>query len=594
MSSRLLVAALVSAGCLLSTVATAAAAPAPFGHPCAPERGVRFCPAAELTDRVPSFDGTPLDVDVTLPATGDGPFPTLVMEHGYPGTKASFQAPDANGTSGATYHYNDVFYAQQGYAVVTLSARGFGRSCGVPASRTAGCERGWTHIADHRFENRDTQTLLGRLVDEGVARADALAVTGISGGGGRSVGLAFLRDRVRLPNGSLVPWRSPAGTPLRIAAAFPRWGWADLTNALIPNGRLVADAWPSGAQARSPVGVPKENWIDLLYLGGAGSGYLAPPGADPQADLTAWRARIDRGEPFGADVRAITDTLSTYIGGGAGLPADSVAPLLLEQGWTDDLFGADEATRIYARLRAASRTARVGLLLGDLGHARAGNSTRVDQDFNDRGAAFLARYLKGGPETATTRPGAVRAYVAACPKGATGRALDGRSWPALQRGAVSWQGGRGTQRVTSAGGNRALAKELGTTDDPCLRVRARRAPGTAVYETGTGRRGFTLLGAPEVRARTSVSGRSPYVAARLWDVANGRQRLVARGVLRVNVRGDDVRVRFQLHPAGYRFARGHRVRLELLGRDAPYLQASDRRFSLRLRDVRVRLPTAER
>ena len=287
------------------TVATAAAAPAPFGHPCAPERGVRFCPAAELTDRVPSFDGTPLDVDVTLPATGDGPFPTLVMEHGYPGTKASFQAPDANGTSGATYHYNDVFYAQQGYAVVTLSARGFGRSCGVPASRTAGCERGWTHIADHRFENRDTQTLLGRLVDEGVARADALAVTGISGGGGRSVGLAFLRDRVRLPNGSLVPWRSPAGTPLRIAAAFPRWGWADLTNALIPNGRLVADAWPSGAQARSPVGVPKENWIDLLYLGGAGSGYLAPPGADPQADLTAWRARIDRGEPFGADVRAI-------------------------------------------------------------------------------------------------------------------------------------------------------------------------------------------------------------------------------------------------------------------------------------------------
>ena len=43
-----------------------------------------------------------------------------------------------------------VFYARQGYAVVTLSARGFGRSCGTPASRSDGCERGWTHIADQQ------------------------------------------------------------------------------------------------------------------------------------------------------------------------------------------------------------------------------------------------------------------------------------------------------------------------------------------------------------------------------------------------------------------------------------------------------------
>lgn len=485
---------------------------------------------------MPSFDGTPLDVDVTLPPTGAGPFPTLVMEHPFPGTKASFQAPGATGTSGATYHYNDVFYAQQGYAVVTLSARGFGRSCGVPESRTAGCERGWLHIADHRFENRDTQTLLGRLVDEGVSRPDALGVTGISGGGGRSVGLAFLKDRVRLPDGRLVPWRSPAGRPLRIAAAFPRWGWGDLTNALVPNGRLVDDAWPSGAQARSPLGVPKENWIGLLYAGGAAFGFLAPPGTDPQADLTAWRARIDQGEPLGADVRRITDTLSQDIGGAAGLTGDDAAPLLLEQGWTDDLFPVDEATCLYARLGGASRRVPVGLLLGDLGHARAGNSTRVDRDFNDRGAAFLARYLKGEGGGGTTRPGAVRAYLQACPKGATGRSLDARSWPTLQRGAVTWDGGRGSQRLTSGGGNAALAKELGTTADPCLRVRARRARGTAVYERGTGRRGFTLLGAPEVRARASVSGRYPFVAARLRDVSGGRQRLVGRGVLRVRGR----------------------------------------------------------
>ena len=131
-----------------------------------------------------------------------------MLEHGYPGTKATFQARTPEGDGGATYHYNDNFYARRGFAVVTLSARGFGRSCGVPDSRTAGCERGWTHIADQRFENRDVQHLLGLLVDQGIARPDGLGVSGVSGGGGRAVGLAYLRDRIRLPDGSFAPLAS--------------------------------------------------------------------------------------------------------------------------------------------------------------------------------------------------------------------------------------------------------------------------------------------------------------------------------------------------------------------------------------------------
>jgi hypothetical protein len=52
----------------------AAIPPAPFGHACRGENGVRLCPAANDAQRVPSFDGVPLDVDVTLPPRGDGPF----------------------------------------------------------------------------------------------------------------------------------------------------------------------------------------------------------------------------------------------------------------------------------------------------------------------------------------------------------------------------------------------------------------------------------------------------------------------------------------------------------------------------------------
>ena len=35
---------------------------------------MRFCPTPDLASRPHSFDGTPIDVDVTLPATGAGPF----------------------------------------------------------------------------------------------------------------------------------------------------------------------------------------------------------------------------------------------------------------------------------------------------------------------------------------------------------------------------------------------------------------------------------------------------------------------------------------------------------------------------------------
>ena len=68
MSALTPAALLVAAVAALAVAAPAAgAAPTPFGHACTPQDGVRFCPTTDLASRVPSFDGTPLDVDVTLP-----------------------------------------------------------------------------------------------------------------------------------------------------------------------------------------------------------------------------------------------------------------------------------------------------------------------------------------------------------------------------------------------------------------------------------------------------------------------------------------------------------------------------------------------
>src|SRR6478735_7551892 len=330
---RKIAAALVACAAVLAPSTASAAPPSPFGHPCADQNGVLFCPAATLDQRVPTWDGVPIDVDVTLPESGDGPFPTIVMVHGLGQSKTAFESTDQN----SPYHYNNTFYAKRGYAVVNLSERGYGNSCGAPASRTSpGCDRGWQHLDDQAYEARDIQYLLGLLVDEHVTAPNAIGVTGISYGGGMTNILAYLKDRTRLPNGSLVPWKSPNGTPLRIAAAWSRWGWADLTYSLVPNGRFLdSQKWKLG-QAVQPIGIEKKSFIDGLYLVST-LNFVAPVGADPNAALTEAKNAIDKGEPYGTDLQLVGGLQSSRKSA-AGLFGSTPSPMLVENGWTDDLF----------------------------------------------------------------------------------------------------------------------------------------------------------------------------------------------------------------------------------------------------------------
>jgi fermentation-respiration switch protein FrsA (DUF1100 family) len=563
-----------------------AAPPNPFGHPCAPKAGVLFCPTATDAQRVPSFDGVPLDVDVTLPASGDGPFPAIVMLHGYGGSKRSFQTDTPEGTGGTTYHYSDVYFAQRGYAVVTYSARGFGRSCGAADSRTPlACDRGWLHLADQRYEARDTQYLLGLLVDQRVVDRSAIGVTGISYGGIQSHNLARLRDRVRLPGGSYRRWRSPAGRPLEIQAAWPRWGATDLTYALIPNGRFIDFGPFSPGESRTVAGVVKLSYNNGLYLLGALQGFYAPVGADPSADLTGWKAIADRGEPYRADARAVARELTNFHSavGVSRVPA----PLLIQNGWTDDLFPAPEALRAYVAYRGL-RGARVALQLGDLGHSRGSNKPDVDRFFNDQGSRFFDALLKG--EGRAPRHGSVIAFPQTCPKDApAGAPFSARSWAHLHPRSLEISNGR-RQTVTSDGGNPETARAFDrvTGGDACLTVPRERAPGTAIVQRRV-RRPATLLGLPLVRARIRTEGRGGYLAARLWDVHGGRQMLISRGVYRLE---DDQRgrIRFQLFGNGWRLRRGHVVKLELLGRDPNFLRPSKFAFRVRVSRLRLELP----
>src|SRR3954462_121933 len=119
--AKLIAGAAAAAAITLVPATAEAATPAPFGHACTPQNDVRFCPTSDLASRPASFDGTPIDVDVTLPAEGDGPFPTILLMHGLGGNKTSFE--DANSKEAG---YTNWYFAQHGYAVVTPTARGFG------------------------------------------------------------------------------------------------------------------------------------------------------------------------------------------------------------------------------------------------------------------------------------------------------------------------------------------------------------------------------------------------------------------------------------------------------------------------------------
>jgi len=576
MSRRLLLGVAVALTTTLVPALAGAAEPAPFGNPCTAQFGVRFCPATDLDQRVPSFDKVPIDVDVTLPATGAGPFPTVVMMHGYGGNKTNYEA------KGPGSGFNNVGLAGRGYAVVTVSARGFGRSCGSAASRTAGCEKGWIHLADQRYEAHDTQYLLGLLVDQKIAKPSALGVTGGSYGGGQSLTLAYLKDRVRNVNGSFVKWKSPKGTPLKIAASYPVIPWSDLASALVPNGRATGFGTPPGVQINS--------YVNGLYVAGAAAGFVSPVGVDPSADLGGWRELTNAGEPYGAAAQAALKTLGKYHGVTelTGTPS----PLLLASGWTDDLFPPVQTIRVYDRVRKASEKAPVWLQLGDFGHSRGGAHANDQAKLNAQGVAFFDRYLRG-KKNKLGKPGSVLAFGQSCPRNAP------NGTGPFKASALKYLAGKsvtlsapGTQTITSDGGDHALAAALNplgaTGGNACSTYPSNgTTTGTA---TATASKGFYYLGLGRITANVKTAGLYGQIDARLWDVDGDKQTLVDRSVYRLTP-GQSGKIAFDLHGNGYQFPGGsHTVKLELLGYDAPTHRASNGTFTVQISNVKAVLP----
>jgi fermentation-respiration switch protein FrsA (DUF1100 family) len=577
----------------------------PFGHTCTVQNGVRFCPTTEgaagrTKDGVPSFDGVPLDVDVTLPKTGSGPFPTIVMIHGWGGDKTSFETKTAAGDGNETWHYNNVYFAQHGYAVVNYTARGWGHSCGggPTANHSGACAKGYVQLDDTRYEARDAQTLLGKLVDEGITKPNAIGVTGISYGGGLSLELAYLKNRVRLPSGKLIPWKSPKGKALSITAAYPRWDWSDLADALLPNGRFLDFKNSTIGESTKPIGIPIASYLTGLYGIGKKTAYYcgdapASPCTDSNANLTVQYNQAMAGEPYTAAEQATVDNIAKYHSAyGVPLAGSGPAPLLLENGFTDDLFPPSQALRAYNQIRAAHPKAPISLQFGDLGHSRGTNAPGVDHAFQGQAVSFFNHWLKhAGP---SLKPGSVEVYREVCPAGASiGQPYTAASWAAIHPHSKSF-GSLAPQTVTATGDplDGPPFDPIFGTSDSCKTITPSAGTGTAVYTIKS--KGFTMLGLPTVRATIKTTGNYGELDSRLYDVLpSGAERLISRGAYRL-LNNQTGQVTFQLHGNAYTFPAGDTVKLELRGNDSDYLRASnDTAFTVLVSHLTVSLPLAK-
>jgi predicted acyl esterase len=558
--------------------------------PCAVQASngnVRLCAGKTTT----WDNATKVDLDVVLPPQpsegDDGPYPVIGLFHGWGGEKI--------GLGDARVRQ----WAEAGYVVFSMSDRGWGNSCGGSdpdrlLEATGACKQGFNHLMDDRYEVRDAQYLISILADEGVAQPKKIGATGVSYGGGMSMALATLRNRTMLPGGELVPWKSPAGKEMELAAAVPQWPWTDLAYSLMPNGStldFVADNPYKGADGQGRIGIEKASFVTGLYgTGLVESNYSL---TDKEADLNGWYTLINSGEPYESkpQTQEILDQITTYHSSYYIDHSQPPAPLLIQNGWNDDLFPVDEAVRFYNRTRAQYPGDPISLFLMDDGHARSQNKQADEALFLQRENAWFDYYLKGiGPAPSSS----AEALTTSCPKeSASDGPYRAENWQDLSPGEIQLDGVPAQTIVPGAGDpNSGKAFDPIAGSGACATASGADQLGLANYHLPVPSPGFTLLGSPTVTADIGTANLDSEMAARLLDVLpGGEERLVARGLLRPGSGGSGVV--FQLHPQGYRFAGGDSVKLELLPSDAPYARPSNLQAPITVSNLRLRLPVLE-
>ena len=307
---------------------------------------------------------TPVSLDASLFLPATTPAPAVVLAHGFGGSKDDVASQARS-------------LAQQGFVVVTYSARGFGASGGL------------IHLDSPDYEVADARRVIDRLAAMPEVEKDGPGDPRV-GVGGASYGgaLALLA----------------AGYDRRVDAVAADITWNDLSQALFPTA------------GGDTAGVFKQAWSGQLFSQAArqatpdGCGEFAPD------VCAAYQASAAAGEPTAA-LRTLMQASSP-----STILNRITVPTLLSQGQQDSLFPLDQAVRNAGGIRAPVRMVwRPG------GHDQPGGDPTADAQ------SWFAQVLQ---ERRTPAPG----FSASVPDGSlsteTGRSvprqLSGESLAAVQ------------------------------------------------------------------------------------------------------------------------------------------------------------------
>ncbi|MFJ6387438.1 CocE/NonD family hydrolase [Streptomyces sp. NPDC091972] len=465
-------------------------------------------PPVHRADQIMAIDGVRIDTSY-FTTNGTGRRPAVLLGHGFGGSKADVreQAEDL---------------ARDGYAVLTWSARGFGRSTGKVG------------LNDPDAEVKDVSKLIDWLAEQPQVRLDKqgdprVGVAGASYGGAISL-LAAGHDR-------------------RVDAIAPSITYWNLADALFPNG------------------VFKKLWAGIFVNSAGGCEKFEP-------QICAMYQRVAQsGVPDAQAVKMLEERSPSAVA------RDIKVPTLLVQGQTDSLFPLGQADQAAKAIRANGAPVDVDWIAG--GHDGGDLETsRV----RARVADWFDRYLKGeksadtGPAFRVTRTvgtdtGDGETRLTGVTAGTypglegddrrialTGRAQDftnpaGASPPAVS--ALPGIGGGGLSQLSSLG--------VGVSLD---------FPGQyAAFESAPVEDDLRITGSPTVTVHVKSTTDDAVLFAKLYDVGGrDQQTLPSQLVEPVRVEGAKAGkdVTITLPAIDHEIDDGHRLRLVLASTDLGY------------------------
>lgn len=472
-------------------------------------------PAVHRADGTLDADGARIDTSYFTAGDPGDKRPAVLIGHGFGGSKNDVRDQAEK-------------LAQEGYAVLTWSARGFGKSTGKIG------------LNDPEGEVADVSKMIDWLAKRPEVRLDKkgdprVGVTGASYGGAVSL-LA-------------------AGHDKRVDAIAPQITYWNLADALFPGG------------------VFKKLWAGTFINAGGGCDRFEKRLCDMYERVAV------AGKPDDAAQKLLAERSPAAVG-------DRIkVPTLLAQGQTDSLFPLGQGDAIAQAIRANHAPVKVDWIAGghDGGDRERG---RVEQ----RVTTWFDRYLKDdkgadtGPAFRVTRTGGMDSTDGAAKQ----RGASSDRYPGLESNPRAVPlAGREQTFDNPAGANPPAISGLPGLGAGNLSQMSSLGVGVSLdvpgqyakFDSEPLEEDLRITGTPTARVHVKSSGEDAVLFAKVYDVGPGGKQRVLPSQLVAPIRvegakaGKDVELR--LPAVDHEARKGHRLRLVLASTDLGYASPAE-------------------